>query len=211
VTPRRLSPALALLLAAPFARAGAPAANPSRPADKGCEWSRLSDPALGLELLAQKCDYGFRRIYFDSSAKKRAVYQVSRDSGTAVEDAVPVIWVYEKKADESPEQALQRLFVSKLSRTKRRHCVVQETTFAFFNGTGKRAYEIVPDDELAEESAREAQGDVPEPPCGGRGKSADGVSYFEFHPDENPRRFVFVDAGQDEHPMFDERSLLLLP
>ena len=207
---RRLRPALALLLAASAAAGEKPAA-PSRAPDKGCVWSRLSDPALGLELLGLKCDFGFRRVYFDSSAEKNSVYQVTRDSGTAVEDAQTVIRVYEKKPDESPEQALQRLFLSKLSRNKRRHCAVQETTFGFFNGTGKRAYEIVPDEELSEQSAREAQGDVPEPPCGDHGKSADGISYFEFHPNENPRRFVFVDAGQEEHPMFDERSLTFLP
>ncbi len=88
---------------------------------------------------------------------------------------------------------------------------MKETTFRFFNGTGKKAYQIVPDEELADQAAREAQGDIPEPPCGDRSESADGISYFEFHPDENPRRFVFVDAGQEEHPMFDERSLTFLP
>jgi hypothetical protein len=184
---------------------------PSRPADKGCAWDRLSDPALGLALYAPKCDFGYRRIDFKASAEKKTVFQVLRDSGTAADNPEPVIWVYEKKADESPEKALRRLFVSKLNRNQRRHCVVKETTFAFFDGTGKRAYEIVPDEDLAEETERNAHGDIPEPPCGDRGRSADGISYFEFHEAENPRRFVFVDAGQEEHPLFDERSLTFLP
>jgi hypothetical protein len=205
----RLAAAFALALAAVSAQAREPL-GPSRAPDKGCAWVRLSDPALGLELFAPKCDFGFRRIYFDSSAKKRTVYQVTRDSNTA-EIADPVIWVYEKKAEETPEQALKRLFISKLRASKRHDCIVKETTFRSFDGTGKRAYQIVPDEELADQASREAQGDIPEPPCGDRSESADGISYFEFHPDENPRRFVFVDAGQEEHPMFDEKSLLFLP
>jgi hypothetical protein len=204
-----VNPALALLLAASFAAAREPAAAPSRAPEKGCAWRRVSDPELGLALRAQKCDLGFRRIYFDSSARKRAVYQVWRDAAAA-ESAEPVIWVYEKKADESIEAAIGRLFISKLNRKKRPHCSVKEKKFGFLGG-GKRAYLIVPDEELAAESVREAQGDVPEPPYGERGESADGVAYFEFHPAENQHRFAFVNFGQEEHPLFDERSLVFLP
>ena len=207
----RLAAAWALALAAAVsARAGASAAVPSRAPDKGCAWGRLSDPALGLELFAPKCDFGFRTIAFDSSAKKGAVYQVWRDSGAA-ETAEAVIWVYEAKGGESVPKALARLFVAKLAPERRRHCLVREKRLPFLDGVSKRAYEIVPDAELAAKTDEESRGDVPEPPCGDRGESADGVSYFEYHPGENPRRFAFVDAGQEEHPLFDEKSISFLP
>ena len=201
--------AFALLLAASYARADEPAA-PSRPPETGCSWRRLGDKNIGLELWVQRCVLGFRRIDFASSAKRRAVYRTTRDDGTPA-SAEPVIWVYGKNADETPEQALDRLFVSKLSLTQRRHCHVQSRDFPFLDGKAKRAYTIAPDGEFTAAAEKAALGGVPGPMCGDRGESAGGVSYFEFHPGESARRFVFVDAGQEEHPLFDEASLLFLP
>ena len=52
---------LALLLLA------LPAHPPSRPADKGCKWEKLSDQKLGLEAWVERCDYGGRKIDFGIS------------------------------------------------------------------------------------------------------------------------------------------------
>jgi len=44
--------------------AAAPAAEPSRKAEKGCAWEKLVDAKVGLEAWVQRCDFGFRKIDF---------------------------------------------------------------------------------------------------------------------------------------------------
>ena len=193
--------AAALLLAAAVS---AQAAEASRAPDKGCVWTHLNAPALSL--LYQKCDFGFRRI--DFGASEGQVFEIYLDTAARERSRQPVISVFEKKAEESPEAAIKR--VAKLSRRARKHCAVAAKKLAFI-GSGKKAYTILPDEEFAAEAAKKAGDGVPEGACGPLGDQPDGLGYFEFHPDENPRRFVYVDFGQEEHPLFDERSLLFLP
>src|SRR5436309_620965 len=50
--------------------------HPSRPADKGCTWRKLSDPNLGLEAWVQRCTYSANRT-IDFVAKDHAL--VMRD------------------------------------------------------------------------------------------------------------------------------------
>jgi hypothetical protein len=55
--------ALGFLLAS-IAVAAPPNAGPSRAAEKGCVWEKLSDSKIGLEAWVQRCDFGFRKINF---------------------------------------------------------------------------------------------------------------------------------------------------
>ena len=193
--------AAALLLAAAVsARAG----EPSRSPDKGCVWTNLSAPALSL--LYQKCDLGFRRI--DFAASEGQVFQIYLDTATRERSRQPVISVFEKKAEESLEDAITR--VAKLSRRARKHCTVTTKKLGFL-GAGKKAYTILPDEKFTAEASKKAGDGVPEGACGPLGDQPDGLGYFEFHPAENPTRFVYVDFGQEEHPLFDEKSLKFLP
>lgn len=57
--------------------------------------------------------------------------------------------------------------------------------------------------------AMTATGEVPEPACGPYGASTHGVRYF-ITDTRWPGRALFVDEGQ-ERPMFDPRSLTVLP
>jgi hypothetical protein len=196
-----VSLAAALLLAAAVS---AQAVEASRAPDKGCVWTRLNAPALSL--LYQKCDFGFRRIDFAASGGQ--VFEISLDTATRRQSRRSVITVFAKKAKESPEAAIER--VAKLSRRAREHCRVAAKKLGFL-GLVKKAYTILPDAAFAAEAAKKAGDGVPEGACGPLGDQPDGLGYFEFHPAENPRRFVYVDFGQEEHPLFDERSLLFRP
>ncbi len=51
---------------------------------------------------------------------------------------------------------------------------------------------------------------MPDPPCGDWGDSPDGIQYFEAQPSSGARKVLFVRVGQDQ-PLFDERTLRLLP
>ncbi|MFI5347362.1 MAG: hypothetical protein ACHQ51_13390 [Elusimicrobiota bacterium] len=195
--------ALALVFVAATASAS------SRPAERGCVWTTLSDAGLGLEMLHQKCDLGFRTIDHETSAKDTSVYEVIRDTGTRLMRREPIVTVFAKKPKETPEAAVERVAFSKLSFKQRRHCSVVFKKLGFLSA-GKAAYTITPDEDFAADIARKAGDQIPPPPCGDQGELPDGFTYFEFHAD-NPNRFVFVMYGQDEHPLFDESSLKFLP
>lgn len=179
---------------------------PSRPAEKGCAWKLLSAPEIGLELQVQSCDFGYRTIEF--GAGKRALIQAMTDKGKKP-DLFPVVVMYEKKESEGPDEAIRRAVFGKLSRHERKHCRVTAKPVPRM-GPGKTAFTIEPDEEYADAHAKKFAGEVPPPPCGDMGISFDGISYFEFHDAENPRRFAFVNAGQDT-PLFDETGLKFLP
>jgi hypothetical protein len=183
---------------------------PSRAPQRGCVWTRLGAARLGLELLYQKCDFGFRKIDFAASDNSGQVFEVFQDTATRERSREPVITVFAKEADESAEAAIERIAFPKLKRRARKHCAVTAKKLSFL-GAGKKAYTILPDDAYAEQAANRAGDSMPDGPCGPLGDQPDGLGYFEFHPDENPRRFVYVDFGQEEHPLFDERSLQFLP
>lgn len=203
---RRSAP-LGLLLAALGA---APAAAPERP-ETGCTWVRLSEPELGLELLHQRCDLDYPIIDFTTSVRKRTVYRVTRDPVRNAETLDPVIVMHMKKPKESPESAVRRVGLKGVGWGKRRRCEVRPRRLGFL-GSSKSAFVIAPDEGYAAELAkRHADEEVPKPPCGEMGDLADGLAYFEFHPDEHPRRFAFVFYGHDERTYFDPASLRFLP
>ncbi len=198
----------AALVAATPAPPKAPPPEPlaSRPAEKGCQWLIFNSPELGLRVPYQRCDFGYRVIDFGPG--KRSFFQSMQDKGKK-EDVYPVITMYAKSEDEAPDKAVRRVAFGKLSFYKRRHCVVVATHIPHL-GLNKQAFTISPDKEYAAKVAKEAGTDIPEPPCGDQGESADSISYFEFHPMENAKRFAFVSAGQDT-PLFDETMIQFLP
>ena len=198
--------ALRFAVAALALSAAAPAPSGSRAPEKGCAWKLFSSPALGLEVPYQRCDFGYRVI--DFVAGKNALLESMTDTGKKA-DIYPVVTVFEKKAEEGPDEAILRVAGKKLSRYKRKHCIVLAKHVASL-GAGKAAFTLSPDAEYLSKVEDEAGGDIPAPPCGDLGELADGLTYFEFHPTENPRRFLFVNAGQDT-PLFDETALKLLP
>jgi hypothetical protein len=180
----------------------------SRAPEKGCAWKTLSSPELGLEVSVQRCDFGYRVIEFLTLPRKRVLYQSMQDTGKKA-SLYPVVTVFTMKARETPDAAIKRVALGRLSWYKRKHCLVVPRRLDHL-APGKAAFTLSPDKKYAAAALEAAGGDIPEPPCGEFGELADGLTYFEFHPAENPARFLFVDAGQDT-PLFDETSLKLLP
>jgi hypothetical protein len=192
---------LALLLCAAPSRA----AEASRPPEKGCAWKRLSDRKLGLELLYQKCDFGYRTVDFEVSAKEGVVYELLHDAAKGSKDSrEPVIRVFTKPSGESISDAIRRVALASTPADRAPHCrAVPAKDKRLLKG--RHAYDFAPDDEVA--ILKKAAGEIPDPPCGSLGVDYDSQSYWEYHPSETTRRFAHVSLGQDEHPDFDELSL----
>lgn len=178
-----------LLLALFFALA------PSRPAEKGCTWEQLTDKAAGLQVSAQRCDFGGRRI--DFFIKGNQLFQRYSDGGAP--DAV--IDVFELKPNETAEAGLKRIFSERTPPKVASRCKLVPYKEDAPRADVKR-YTFVP--KVAPKSNPDEVGD---PQCGEWGDAPDGIQYFEVQP--GARKVLFVRVGQDI-PLFDEQTLTLL-
>lgn len=199
---------LSLLLGwAPSNAVRAPKGEPSRPAEEGCAWEKLSDSTIGLEAWVQRCDFGFRRIDFRFSNRSLAIRY--SDSGGKPE---PLVDIYDLQPGETPEAGATRLFRAKTEKALAARCVLAPYEQRFNESpAGVERFTFVPD--RAYDAELETKGrpdEVPEPPCGDWGEAPDGIQYWEAQPGRNARKILFVRVGQDA-PLFDERTLRILP
>jgi hypothetical protein len=119
-----------------------------------------------------------------------------------------VVEVFEKKEDETLEQAIERQFLPKIPARERGRCrVLSPAPQIELNDSGKQSAAIVPDEKYAIEVAKRRTQSPGVVACGVYGQ-ADGIEYFEYHPNETKAKFVFVRAGQDQ-PLFDQNTLRL--
>ena len=118
----------ALLLAVPAAPAlakDAPkaAGRPSRKADKGCTWEKLSDASVGLEVWAERCDYGSRKI--DFLLEKNALLMRYSDGGKPE----PVVEVFDLKDGETPEAGVSRVWAEKTPKFFHDRCLAAPVSY----------------------------------------------------------------------------------
>ena len=174
---------------------------PSRPADKGCAWEKVSNASLGLEAWVERCDYGFRKI--DFLVQGQSLVMRYSDGGAPE----PVIDVIDRLPGESGEAAAKRVFESHTDKKLAARCVAAPYKGMYARKDVQRLT-FVPNAAYAKELKKKAvPGDVPDPPCGDWGEAPDGIQYFEIHP--SSQKILFVRVGQDI-PLFDEQTLRTL-
>lgn len=194
-----------LVLVAVSVDADGATGKPSRAADKGCAWEKLSDAAVGLEAWVQRCDYGFRQIDFVLSGNALAERW---DAGKPE----PLVEVLEMKPDESDQDGLTRLFAERTDKALAAKCVLKPYMYFKRSPPGVRRYTFVPNAAYQKQVDAEASPDeVGDPACGDWGDAPDGIQYFEVQAaSKAAHRVLFVRVGQDE-PLFDEQTLKILP
>jgi hypothetical protein len=201
---QRIVTVLALALAATTTAFAASKDGPSRAADKGCTWEKLSDAKLGLEAWVQRCNYGDRKI--DFVVKGTSLVQRFSDGG----EPEPVIDVFDLAPGEQPDAGVKRIFAAHTDAALAKRCVLAPYREGKAPAVGER-FTFVPDRAYAKElKAKQDPNEIGDPPCGDFGDSPDGIQYFETQPKSGVAKVLFVRVGQDV-PLFDERTLRLLP
>ena len=175
---------------------------PSRKAEKGCVWEKVSNATMRFSASVERCDFGNRKIHL--FMKGNALLQQYSDGG-AVPDTV--IDVVDLGANELMEAGLQRAFARHTKPAVAKRCVLAPYTIGPAIAGAKR-YGFVPNAAYGKVLAKVKSTDIPEPPCGDWGTAPDGIQYFQVFADANIRKFLFVRVGQDA-PLFDERTLQL--
>ncbi len=200
---------LILSLFGPGLLAGAPktppAPRPSRKAEKGCKWEKISNAEAGFEAWVQRCDFGFRKI--DFLFEKNALLIRYSDGGKPD----PVIEVLDLREGEAVEAGLQRLFAERTSKFLVSRCRLAPDKDGGRPPAGVKRFTFEPEPAYAAElKKKQDPNEVPPPPCGDWGTAPDGIQYWEAQPASGARKVLFVRVGQDT-PLYDERTLRLLP
>jgi hypothetical protein len=186
-------------------------AKPSRAADDKCAWQKFSDAKLGLEAWVERCDYGKdRKVDFVTAGQSLAIRY--SDDGNKPD---PLIDVFALRSEETPEQAIARVFKAHTKAALAAKCVLEPYSYPDMPApAGARRYNYVPNaafQKMLDAKAaaqKDNDGDIPDPPCGDWGDSPDGIQYFEAQPERGATHVMFVRVGQDI-PLFDEDTLRL--
>jgi len=181
------------------------ATNPSRTAEQGCRWEKLSDANLHLEAWVQRCDFGSRKIDFVAVDHSLAIRYSDGDGSPD-----PVIDVLDLLPAETPEHGIQRLFAARTDAKLAARCVLAPYRDAGAKTpVGIQRFTFVPNKAYGKQLAAQADpNEVPDPPCGDWGDAPDGIQYFEAQPASGVAKVLFVRVGQDT-PLFDEATLRL--
>lgn len=184
-----------------IASAGMAEDQPSRPAEKGCAWEKLSSATLGLDAWVQRCDFGFRKIDF---LIKQSSLLIRYSDGGAPD---PLVDVLPLLPGETAEAGIRRIFAAHTDGRLVKRCVL--APYRGDSRPGAKRYTFIADRAYRKElDAKADLNEVGEPPCGEWGDAPDGIQYFEVQPASGTRKVLFVRVGQDE-PLFDEKTLRL--
>lgn len=190
--------------AADSGNARTPLPSPSREAEKGCEWRPFDSPALGLSLLVQQCSADNMRYVFSTNGDW---IEAHRPSDDATFNGPRQIKVFRKAADQPIEGVIRDFFVTQLPPEASASCVVRAVEKSPVTSKDKIILEIYPTGDYEKKILEELKKEPRDFGCGHYGKGQ-GLSYFEYHPSEDPTKFLFVEYGMDA-PLFDENSLTL--
>lgn len=177
---------------------------PSRPAAAGCQWRPLDSVTLGLGLLVQDCADANQHYDYSTDGDWIVAHRPADDRTFGAPGLVKVL---RKAADQPIEEAIRKDFVENLPKEAAAACVVRPFAESPVKDGNRIILEIAPTGDYEKKILAERAKEPGDFGCGPFGKRQ-GVSYFEYHPSEDPTKFLFVNYGFDA-PLFDENSLTL--
>lgn len=202
---KQLVPALLALMAAAAAPALADEPPPDAPPVPGwssapghCSWAWREGRDTGLWTEACSFDTGARAVAYDAD----------QDLYATTIDGKPFATVLRQfRVPGGPPALLATLKTQGLIRDTDECQMMPATGDAGLAPAGWTAWRVMPTGALKDAFLKEAQEQIPEPPCGPLGYTVDTVSFFMVK-DGVPDRVFFVDLGQ-ERAMLDITTLRL--
>jgi len=181
-----------------------PLPTPSRKPEKGCEWRPFASAALGVSMLVQECSAESMHYIFSTHGDWIEAHRPANDETFG---GPRQIKVFRKPADQSIEGAIRDFFIKELPPEASTSCMVRTLEKSPVVNKEKITLEIYPTGDYERKILEELKKEPRDFGCGRYGKSQ-GLGYFEYHPSEDPTKFLFVEYGF-EPPLFDENSIRL--
>ena len=170
---------------------------------QGCAW-KLFDSTLGLRMRIRNCaSDGSQDIFLTNGDWIDVRHQ---QKGQPIAE-IKLIKVLRKQADQPIEETIQQTFINALEGDAKLTCRLRAPTENSVKQQDKIILEIAPtdaDDAKVVEKQKKNPDDLGSGAFGG----SHGLAYFEYHPSEDPTKYLFVTRRVDL-PLFDENSLQL--
>jgi hypothetical protein len=180
-----------------------PASSRAEPLPQGCAW-KLFDSTLGLRMQIRNCASDGAQDSFATNGDWIDVRH--QQKGQSIEE-IKLIKVLRKQADQPIEETIQQTFIDALEGEAKVRCKLRAPTENSVKHKDKIILEIAPTDTNDAKVVDKQKKNSDDHGCGAFSGSH-GLAYFEYHPSEDPTKYLFVTRRVDL-PLFDENSLQL--
>ena len=180
---------------------------PSTPPAMGCSWTPFESPALGFRMLVQHCP-NLDKHYEFAADGDWIVWRLLPDDTNG--KWRKIIRILKKPLDLPIRDAIRQTFVAPLDGEAKLSCQVRSIKDSLVLGSEQNILDIVPTGQYGIKIAEEIKHGRKDFGCGEYGALTDDSTYFDFHPDEDPTKYLFIKMDTDKS-LFDQDSILLYP
>jgi len=153
----------------------------------GCAWSDWEAPGLGVKVKYAKCEANGMELR--AVGHRVGMYKQGAPAGSP---GKAVIEVYEKGDRQKIQEAIERKALAEVTARQKAGCAI--VLNEELSSEARQVYVIQPNALYKAEAEAWRRSEPGAEVCGPYGVQ-DNLVYFEYHPQEIKRRFVFVRAG----------------
>lgn len=179
---------------------------PSTPPGPDCNWDNYQSQELGIRMLVQNCPKSLKSYQFFTRDNTIVAKEIIKNTGITKEYII--IQMYHKLPDLTIRDAIRQQFINRLSGEALTNCQVKRVTDKLVLLSEQVTLEISPTGDYALKIDEEIKNGRNDYGCGDYGALISGERYFIFHPDEDLRKFAFVQMPENKS-LFDRDSIIL--
>ena len=179
---------------------------PSMPPGPDCNWDNFQSQELGIRMLVQNCPKSSKTYQFFTRDNTIIAKEIVKSTGSTQENII--IQIFHKLPDLTIRDAIRQQFINRLTGESLTNCQVKRITDRLVLLSEQVTLEISPTGDYALKIDEEIKNGRKDYGCGDYGAAITGERYFIFHPDEDLRKFAFIQMPENKS-LFDRDSIIL--
>ena len=179
---------------------------PSMPPGPDCNWDNFQSQELGIRMLVQNCPKSSKSYQFFTRDNAIIAKEIIKSSGLSQENII--IKIFHKLPDITIRDAIRQQFINQLADEALANCQVKRISDRLVLLSEQVTLEISPTGDYALKIDEEIKNGRKDYGCGDYGAVISGERYFVFHPDEDMKKFAFIQMPQNKS-LFDRDSIIL--
>ena len=179
---------------------------PSMPPGPDCNWDNFQSQELGIRMLVQNCPKSSKTYQFFTRDNTIIAKEIVKSTGLTQENII--IQIFHKLPDLTIRDAIRQQFINRLTGESLTNCQVKRITDRLVLLSEQVTLEISPTGDYALKIDEEIKNGRKDYGCGDYGAAITGERYFIFHPDEDLRKFAFIQMPENKS-LFDRDSIIL--
>jgi hypothetical protein len=179
---------------------------PSMPPGPDCNWDNFQSQELGIRMLVQNCPKSTKKYQFFTRDNSVIAKEIINSNGSSQENII--IKIFHKLPDITIRDAIRQQFINQLTGEALTNCQVKRISDRLVLLSEQVTLEISPTGDYALKVDEEIKNGKKDYGCGDYGAVVSGERYFIFHPDEDLRKFAFIQMPENKS-LFDRDSIIL--